>query len=280
MQAAPIPIECISTTLPHPQVLSGKARPATSALSDRIGLQHSFLAAEAQGMLVSLTQQGGKVVFEAELDVEVVASQAEAKNTQLEEDLTRFPQGLAIYCIDDSASARRLLHHNLITWANTTNVHMFGRDELEVSRFTSAALANADIAILDQHLEYGGETNILGTDLVAQLVEGEFQGLICMRSANVAKHDRTKYAQAGAHCTFGKDVLMKQMVQEMKAAYVRCIVNSTSACSDCLTTAEDDADFPTLNPGEPSDLWVQPLDSAPRPTSPRQVAYQMQVLSP
>ena len=42
-------------------VLTGKASPSGSITSDHIGLQHSFLAAETQGMKISLTQHGDQV---------------------------------------------------------------------------------------------------------------------------------------------------------------------------------------------------------------------------
>ena len=44
-----------------------------------------------------------------------------------------------------------------------------------------------------------------------------------MRSGNVAEHDETNYAAAGAHCIFGKDVLMRQMIEDIKKAYVQHI---------------------------------------------------------
>ena len=74
-----------------------------------------------------------------------------------------------MYGIDDSAPARRLLHHNLIHWATTPNVHIYGAEQSDVAKFTRAALENGDIVILDQHLEYGGDNNFLGTDIVEQV---------------------------------------------------------------------------------------------------------------
>ena len=80
------------------------------------------------------------------------------------------PTAQQIYCIDDSATARRLLYCNLTTRAKTRNVHVFGEDETDMDLFIPASLSNGDIVILDQHLEYGGDSNILGTDLVKRLV--------------------------------------------------------------------------------------------------------------
>ena len=87
---------------------------------------------------------------------------------------------------------------------------------------------HADIVILDQHLDFEGGATILGTDLVAELLQANFAGLICIRSANVAEHDLARYAAAGAHCMFGKDMLMREMLKQMKAAYVRHILKGVS----------------------------------------------------
>ena len=51
-----------------------------------------------------------------------------------------------------------------------------------------------------------------------------FAGLICIRSGNNALPDLAKYQDAGAHCAFGKDVSMRQMIDDIKVAYVRHIV--------------------------------------------------------
>ena len=159
-----------------------------------------------------------QVVFEAQMDVEVVSFSLD--NDQQPDEAFGFPDNLNIYCIDDSASARRLLQYNLTIWANTTNVYTFGDNETEVAKFTAAALEHADIVILDQHLEYRDAPSILGTDIAAKLVGANFQGMICIRSANMAEHDENKYLTAGAHCMFGKDVPMKQMIKELRQAYM------------------------------------------------------------
>ena len=151
------------------------------------------------------------------------------------QDLAAYPNDLHIFCIDDSAAARRLLRHNLLTWAQTPHVHVYGEDEADAAAFVEAALQRADIAILDQHLEYGGSANVLGTDLVAELVTRGYRGLVCMRSANVADEDMRHYRAVGAHCTFGKDCLMRDMIEEMKGAYVRCICAPDRSSSAVLS---------------------------------------------
>ena len=212
-------------------VVSGKTvkGPSTSAMSDHIGLQHSFMAADTLGMTLSLNQRAQRVTAKLEGDVVITTQPVTAVHRSAEVDLQAWPKGLKIYCIDDSAPARRLLFHNLTTWAATSNVRTYGQNEGEAVRFIEDTVNDADIAILDQHLEYGGEANILGTDLVAELVARRFEGLICMRSANVADEDVRAYKTAGAHCVFGKDILMKDMVQQMKQDYLQRSLMTTPA---------------------------------------------------
>mmetsp|Transcript_64942 Transcript_64942/g.107807 ORF Transcript_64942/g.107807 Transcript_64942/m.107807 type:complete len:702 (-) Transcript_64942:310-2415(-) len=216
-------------------VVSGKAvkGPSTSAMSDHIGLQHSFMAADTLGMTLSLKQRAQRVTAKLEGDV-IMTHAGTAVRQSAEADLQAWPENLKIYCIDDSAPARRLLFHNLTKWAATPNVRTYGQNEGEAVRFIEDTVNDADIAILDQHLEYGGEANILGTDLVAELVARRFEGLICMRSANVADEDVRAYWAAGAHCVFGKDMLMKDMIQQMKREYLHRGCMTTPALPPCL----------------------------------------------
>ena len=75
--------------------------------------------------------------------------------------------------------------------------------------------------ILDQNLDFEGQATIEGTNIVSQLLKNNYAGLICIRSGSVAEQDLMKYANAGAHCVFGKDMPVKEMILELKAAYVR-----------------------------------------------------------
>ena len=124
-------------------------------------------------------------------------------------------------------------------WANTQNLEVFGQVREDVDKFTTAVLKDGDIAILDQHLEYGGDNNILGTDIIEHLLRKGYKGLICVRSGNVAVTDLANYEEAGAHCAFGKDVSMRQMIEEIKVAYTRYIMKRLphpglvpSSCAD------------------------------------------------
>ena len=208
------------------KVLKGEPleQSTASAMSNRVGLQHLFEAAKAHGMTASLQQRGGRIFFESQVIAQAVPSRAVSTDAEREADLAAFPSDLRIYCIDDSAAARRLLDYNMVQWAGTQHVHVFGKDVEEVATFTKCVLDEGDIAFLDQHLEYGGDNNVLGTDIVKKLVEHKYKGLICMRTGNVAGPDLAKYEAAGAHCTFGKDVPMKQMIEDMQVAYVRHVV--------------------------------------------------------
>ena len=224
-------------------VVSGRAvkGPSTSAMSDHIGFHHSFMAADLLGMTLSLSQQAQRVTAKLEGDVVITIHPVTVVQRSVEVDLQAWPKNLKICCIDDSTPARRLLFHNLTTWPATLKVRTYSQNEGEAARFVEDALDGADIAILDQHLEYGGEANILGTDLVAELVAKRFGGLICMRSANVADKDVRAYKAAGAHCVFGKDVLMKDMIQQMKCEYLQRSIMTTPASPHAVTSSSFEA---------------------------------------
>ena len=208
-------------------VLSGdrSVGPSESAMSDRIGLQQAFAAARLHAMEVSLVQIGDVVKFTAAMDVDVVRPPESVRHAVADPaaDAAPFPPDLHIFCIDDSAAMRRLLASSLGARVGTSNVRVFGKDVGEVPQFIEQTLCDGDIAILDQHLEYGADANILGTDLVKELLEKGFKGLICMRSGNNADDDRKKYFAAGAHCSFGKDESLSRIAKAMKQSYVRHI---------------------------------------------------------
>ena len=213
-------------------------------------------------------------MFAGQIELQTATSSTAVADEMREQDLAQFPNDLHICCIDDSAAARRLLHFNLTQWGRTENVHIFGKDETEASEFVRKTVAVGRIAILDQHLEYGGESSLLGTgpthspplpnalpllpppsllsthppsvpaDLVELLVAKQFQGLICMRSGNASAHDMAKYRNAGAHCIFGKDVSMRKMIEDMKVAYVRHVSDSELRLEDVMHADPSDSPRP------------------------------------
>ena len=209
------------------QVLHGEFTEHGDIMSDHIGLQQSYAAAEAMGMEISLAQSGAQVLFLMTMQVPLASSEDDEDPSRAT-DLDMFPANLNIYCLEDSASSRRLLNHNLLNWADTSHVHMYGQDKASAGQFVAATLVDGDIAILDQNLEYDGAVTMLGTDLVAELLAKGFRGLICIRSANVAPEDEVKYRMAGAHCIFGKDLPMRKAITEMKVQYVRRILKPTA----------------------------------------------------
>ena len=229
------------------QVLAGEVQrgPATSAMSNYIGLQHSFMAAEAAGMKVSLTQERERVVFRLCGNVVEQANPQESEDPMLRLSAD-FPSDLNIYFIDDSGTARRLVHHHLTSLAQTRNVRTFGKNRAEVDAFIDCVLADGNIAILDQHLDFGADANVLGTDIIEQRLLPDFKGLLCIRSGNTAPEEVREYRRAGAHCVFGKDMLGDAMVRELKAAYVSHIMNNamrrSSSCASGLATISQQAD--------------------------------------
>ena len=71
-----------------------------------------------------------KVRFEVEAVLEIADSQVDLSDADRDRDIAEFPSGLRIYCIDDSASARRLMHHNFTLRCQTTNVYSYGETEV------------------------------------------------------------------------------------------------------------------------------------------------------
>ena len=87
------------------KVLSDEVRrgSSTSPTSDHIGLQHSFLAAQAGGMTVSLTQTAEDVMFAGQIEPQTATSVTTVADEMREQDLAQFPNDLRICRIDDSS---------------------------------------------------------------------------------------------------------------------------------------------------------------------------------
>ena len=64
-------------------------------------------------------------------------------------------------------------------------------------------------------------------DLVAELVRKVFGGLICMSSATTVL--RMRRATGRAHCVFGKDESMQDVINSIKVAYVRHVLRRGSS---------------------------------------------------
>eukprot|EP00667_Euglena_gracilis_P002799 EG_transcript_2809 len=206
-------------------------RRVVPALSDGVGLRHCALAARLGGITLELVQEGDAVTFTASVDAEVPdCAAASGTEDELDRLADQSPAGLWIFCLDDSASARRLLEFYLKRGFPSAIIRTFGTSEDDVDRFLSEALHDADVVILDQNLQYL-ETTFYGTDVCRQLVGHGFRGLVCIRSGDDSPEDQARYAASGAHCSFGKDVLGGKLVQCLKAAYVLNIMRPRAADS-------------------------------------------------
>eukprot|EP00667_Euglena_gracilis_P003097 EG_transcript_3106 len=235
-QRPPITAEFIS------DVLKGLRRPASSgsSLSQHLGLQHMFLAAAAHGMALDLQQRGDRVVLNAALAVRVAAAgDGDAADEDDDETILlprlgtfgsrqMLPTGLKIYCLDDSPIARRLVAHAFQQHAPTATVHAFGAEVSDVERFVQEAGQSADIVVLDCYLEYDSMT-YFGTDVLKQLFDAGYQGLVCMRSANVSAANEQDFLRQGAHCAIGKDVPPSALVACVRDAYLS-LQQSQSLC--------------------------------------------------
>eukprot|EP00667_Euglena_gracilis_P002680 EG_transcript_2684 len=226
-------LHCTVTNLANPQrpvltpeyvakLLAGKVELAQTdvvpVLSDRIGISHCILAAQTGHITLRLAQDGDIVSFHASVEVEVVADTAEFPETPtLSPAPVPFPAGLRFTVLDDSVTSQRLLQFHIAKSCAPGAVRCFGEVEEDMEAFVTSTLAEADIAILDQNLQYS--TPHLGTDIAQRLVESGFAGFICLRSANDSPEDRALYLRSGAHCCFGKDLLGRQLMDELQAAY-------------------------------------------------------------
>jgi DNA-binding NarL/FixJ family response regulator len=160
------------------------------------------------------------VSFSAVLDVQEVPQKRTVHSpAELAALSSAFPPGLRFCCIDDSLSSLRLLEFHIRRWCQPSEVHTFGSHEADVEVFLSQASRNADIVILDQHLLYSHEH--LGTDLVRKLLARGYGGMVCIRSADDSAEDVALYARSGAHCSFGKDLLGQEVMEQLKAIYVQ-----------------------------------------------------------
>ena len=179
---------------------------------DMSGLQCVFAAANALGMTASLTQEGETVSFTGVMDAQVARGRPSHAS-----DMS-VPVGLNVCCIDDNAVAHRFISAQLLTRLPDCTSHVFGETCGDVAAFRQAALEEADIAVLDQNLEYEGET-VLGTTIMGKLLAAGFQGLLCIRSANTSAADVDLYERSGAHCVIDKTVPAGKMMQQIVTKY-------------------------------------------------------------
>eukprot|EP00667_Euglena_gracilis_P004358 EG_transcript_4380 len=240
---------------------------APSALSDRIGLEHMAMAAGAHGMDVSLKQVDDLVVFTASLEVQVEALFPSPSH----ENCSSAPaspllKGLRIQCLDDSPVSRKLVAFNFAHHAQA-DVHTFGTGAVDVEAFLQAATADADVVIMDQHLEFG-DLRFLGTDLIGVLLRRGYRGLVCVRSADDGAEAQLRFRRSGAHCVLSKALSGPEMVALVAAAHQRLVQSrggptrtvATPLLPYCLTfpSGDPEDELPTTIGGSPLLLPVTP----------------------
>ena len=196
------------------------------------------------------------------------------------EDTDEFPAGLRICCIDDSAVARRLVALHVKQHFPGSTVEQFGHTLQEVDAFKRTVMSGADIAILDQNLEYG-TTTVFGTTLVQQLLADNFKGLLCIRSANSSEVDVALYTECGAHCAVDKAAQPKEMVEAIKVAYLRHVaqhrpLEGTSGSlnnASCSTISLQGSRSPSAAPESHGKQRMLCPDVDPTPAHPRSSSY-------
>jgi len=243
-QRPPLTPEAVARLLtgnPSPQGLR-----RTTALSDGIGLAHCLLAAEVAGCSVSLAQVEDRVEFRVLLAVppsrdstaiaaETLQGSAPGRrasgngfDTIADDDSSTvadvsvtsphaLPMRIRVFLLDDSAASRRILEHQIRAHCPTAHVTSFGQTEGDIELFTARAIDEADVVIVDQHLEY--TESYLGTNLVQRMILMGYRGLVCIRSGDDGEADRAHYAECGAHCFLGKDLPAAELVRTLISAY-------------------------------------------------------------
>ena len=190
---------------------------APNGVSEGLGLQHIFMAATAVGMQVLLVQEADLVMFTLTTKAQVVG-QGPARNLSASPVPLAVPAGLTFCCIDDNAIARLLVTSAIQKGFPQSTVRQYGERLEDVADFTEAVAAGADVAILDQNLEFESQT-VLGSDLVRELIANGYLGLLCIRSANDSESDQALYRASGAHCFLDKGLAPAEMVRQVTSAY-------------------------------------------------------------
>ena len=232
---------------PHGGFQKGAARPV---LSDGLGLQHIALVARACDMVATLWQDGGSVLFELRLDTEVVAAPRAAGASPALGDAPPFPSGLSIMCLDDSPLARYSLGTLIPSLCPDVAVATFGEDAADAERFKPAALARANIVILDQNVDVPGK-ELLGTEVAAELLEEGYQGFLCIRSANSTEADVELSRRSGAHWHVSKDVPVPKMVKMLQREYQAFAAQGTGSGRTSSTSTVGTAGPKYMLPADP-----------------------------
>jgi len=132
-------------------------------------------------------------------------------------DRPHLPSRTRVFVLDDTMTSRRILEHQLQVRCPDVCVSVFGATESDVELFTATAVDDADIVILDQHLNYAEPH--LGTNVVKHLLLMGYQGMVCIRSGDDSPEDQAHYAACGAHCFLGKDLTGVELVDRLAASF-------------------------------------------------------------
>ena len=84
--------------------------------------------------------------------------------------------------------------------------------------FKAAALHGGDIIIVDQNVDISG-TEMLGTDIIAELICAGYAGFACIRSGDSTEEDQKLSRAAGAHWHVGKEVPLRELVSQLQEQY-------------------------------------------------------------
>jgi len=132
-------------------------------------------------------------------------------------DSRSLPPGLRLFILDDSAASRRILEHQIRSHCPSATITTFGDTEADINLCAARAAEEADVVIVDQHLEYSASH--LGTSVLRRMKLMGFRGLMCIRSGDDSEDDRAYYAECGAHCFLGKDLPAQRVINSIIVAY-------------------------------------------------------------
>jgi len=171
--------------------------------------------AETAGATIALRPAYGRVEFRAMLTVPEVSAPSNPPRVTETSDPGSLPTPLRFFVLDDSAASRRILEHQLRTHCPSATVTAFGAAEGDLELCVARAAEEADIVIVDQHLEYS--ESYLGTAILRRMKLLGFRGLMCIRSGDDGEEDRAYYAACGAHCFLGKDLPAPTLLETIVA---------------------------------------------------------------
>lgn len=116
---------------------------------------------------------------------------------------------------DDDVLFRKLARIVISKCDGSSDSVVTGESPQQVSRISSDILdadPPIDIVILDQHLGPGNSGNeVLGTNIVKELRKHNYDGIVCIRSANDSGEDRESYRNSGANQVLAKDQTPSQI---------------------------------------------------------------------